>query len=85
MVAVMKTRTASLVLLPLLASAAVAGAQGTAYVAFGSTAQTIAGFGGSTARMPQLSTVHETSQRLEWSWERLRLQVYRISYVDEAG
>ncbi len=38
-----------------------------------------------TQYRPRDFPVYETSQRLEWSWERLRLQVYRISYVDEAG
>jgi len=62
----------------------VAGAQGTAFVNFGSAAQTIRGFGGATAWMPQLSSAEANALFSNGNSQQMGLSILRVR-IDPAG
>ncbi len=59
-------------------------AQGTAFVNFGSAAQTIEGFGGATAWLPQLSTAQANALFSNGSNQQMGLSILRVR-IDPAG
>ena len=61
-----------------------AGAQGTAFVNFGSAAQTIRGFGGATAWMPQLSSAEANALFSNGNSQQIGLSILRVR-IDPAG
>jgi glucuronoarabinoxylan endo-1,4-beta-xylanase len=62
----------------------VAGAQGTAFVNFGSAAQTIRGFGAATAWMPQLSSAEANALFSNGNSQQMGLSILRVR-IDPAG
>ena len=67
-----------------LSACGFAAAQGTAFVNFGSAAQTIRGFGGATAWMPQLSSAEANALFSNGSSQQLGLSILRVR-IDPAG
>ena len=67
-----------------LGACGLAGAQGTAFVNFGSAAQTIRGFGGATAWMPQLTSAEANALFSNGSSQQLGLSILRVR-IDPAG
>jgi glucuronoarabinoxylan endo-1,4-beta-xylanase len=61
-----------------------AGAQGVAFVNFSSAAQTIRGFGGATAWMPQLSSAQANALFSNGSSQQIGLSILRVR-IDPAG
>jgi len=72
------------VVLAALATAGMAGAQGTADVNFGSPAQTIEGFGGSTAWMPELTTAQANALFSNGDNQQMGLSLLRVR-IDPGG
>lgn len=62
----------------------VVGAQGTAFVNFGSAAQTIRGFGGATAWMPQLTSAEANALFSNGNSQQMGLSILRVR-IDPAG
>jgi len=76
-------KSCSLAFIALLATGLV-DAQGTAFVNFGSAAQTIQGFGGATAWLPQLTTAQANALFSNGSAAQLGLSILRVR-IDPAG
>jgi len=76
-------KSCSLAFVALLAAGWVE-AQGTAFVNFGSAAQTIQGFGGATAWLPQLTTTQANALFSNGSAAQLGLSILRVR-IDPAG
>jgi len=76
-------KSCSLAFIALLAAGLV-DAQGTAFVNFGSAAQTIQGFGGATAWLPQLTTAQANALFSNGSAAQLGLSILRVR-IDPAG
>ena len=76
-------KSCSLAWIALLASGVVC-AQGTAFVNFGSAAQTIQGFGGATAWLPQLTTTQANALFSNGSAQQLGLSILRVR-IDPNG
>lgn len=77
-------RMVCMVVFTALATAGMAGAQGTADVNFGSPAQTIEGFGGSTAWMPELTSAQANALFSNGDNQQMGLSLLRVR-IDPGG